>query len=533
MVNKLRRKFLSALAGSTAGLALLTTWLYNRKNVSQVSLASLDTDERFDVCIAGSGPAGAILARELVRRGIKTLILEAGGVRDETFEGKDLRFKGSRDALSQEISYPVDSTRYIAIGGTSNLWGGFCPRLHPLDFRGNSYSPRNEPWPVIYKELEPYYTRAEQELHVRGGDPSQYSPPRQKPYPLTLHADSGVGQLSEFLKKAGYVIEPPPLSDWNGRPINVAESHLPSYRQSSLGKLVRDARVTRILPAGNGTISGFQVQSVDGMKKLISSRFYVLACGGIETPRLLSLSRSREFPRGIGNEYDLVGRHFMEHLQLGAKGWKEEGERESDNATFFDAAQGVEAISWQFYEEFKSSGLGGIIMEFGMPKSGDGWLRLSPILEMEPSPWNRVVLDEERKDSFGNPTARVVLKVSERDAETIKRARTLMTNIFSDVGMRSIEMSGRINMNHHHIGTCRMASDPRAGVVDGNLKVHGTDNLYVAGSASFVTSGASAPTLSIVALSLRLADHLVEKLQGAKTAGKLFTAAGHEAASES
>ena len=527
MVNPTRRRFLWVLAGSIPGAALLTTWLRNRKNVGPVSLGALDKDERFDVCIAGSGPAGAILACELVRHGIKTLILEAGGVRDETFKAKDVRFEGSRGTSSQELSYPLDSTRYIAIGGTSNVWGGFCPRLHPGDFRGgNSYSANNEPWPVGYQELEPYYTRAEEELYVRGGDVSRYSPPRQKPYRLTAHTAAEIARSSGFLKKAGYTIEPPPLSDWNGRPIKTAESHLAKCAQSRPGQLAQGTRVTRILPGGNGTIGGFQVQTVDGLKKSISSRFFVVACGGIETPRLLLLSRSREFPRGIGNDYDLVGRHFMDHIQLAGQGWKE------------DAASGLgeestEAISWQFYEEFKSSGYGGVVMEFNSVTSQAELrtLGVSPILEMEPSPWNRVVLDEEQHDAFGNPKPRVTLRLSGRDAETIRRAQSLMMKVLSDAGMSRKEVSGLLNWNHHHIGTCRMARSPQAGVVDENLKVNGTDNLYVAGSAPFVTSGASAPTLTIVALSLRLADHLVEKVKGAKSAGIGLPSAGCEAVS--
>jgi choline dehydrogenase-like flavoprotein len=89
-----------------------------------------------------------------------------------------------------------------------------------------------------------------------------------------------------------------------------------------------------------------------------------------------------------------------------------------------------------------------------------------------------------------------------------------MQQIFSDVGLTSPGSSEWIGLLHHHIGTCRMATDPRAGVVDGNLKVHGTDNLFVVGSAPFVTSSAAPPTLSIVALALRLADHLGERLGG-------------------
>ena len=254
MTNQARRKFIWALAGSVPGLALLTTWLQSRKNVSPVSLDSLDSNERFDVCIAGSGPAGTVLACELSRQGMKTVILEAGESRDDTYDKRKAFFY-----LSKEVSYPIDSTRYIGIGGTSNVWSGFCPRYQPLDFEVNSYSPMSEQWPINYRQLESYYNNAEQELHVRGGDTNLYSPPRTAAFPFMQRADDGMARLSEFLGKAGYVIEQPPLSDWSGTgPINVRRSHLPGYERTSLGKLVSGARVTRMLPAGNGTIGAWR-----------------------------------------------------------------------------------------------------------------------------------------------------------------------------------------------------------------------------------------------------------------------------------
>ena len=146
----------------------------------------------------------------------------------------------------------------------------------------------------------------------------------------------------------------------------------------------------------------------------------------------------------------------MEHLHVKASG-------RMDATAGHDDPSYTEAISWQFNEKFKAAGCGGIIVEFQSPKADVGRLGISAILEMEPNRWNRVVLDDRRKDPFGNPKASVVLKLSERDQRTIERARGLMVKIFYDVKMQNIEVSERINWIHHHMGTCRMATDPSAG----------------------------------------------------------------------
>jgi choline dehydrogenase-like flavoprotein len=375
-----------------------------------------------------------------------------------------------------------------------------------VDFLANSYSPGGKPWPVSYGDLEPYFTKAERELHVHwSGD--------------------GIAAFGEFLAKAGYVIEKTPLSEWEGEPIRIAKSHLPGFTRSRVGKLINNARVTKIVSGKNGAITSFHVFGFDGVRKEIQARFYVLACGGIETPRILLLSRSREYPNGIGNEYDHVGRYFMEHMQVAGEG------RVDLQARPYHGPY-VEAISWQFHEDFKSRGHGGVVVEFQSPREDTPTMGISPIMEMEPSGRNRVALDEKLKDSFDNPKAKVVLKLSEKDIKTIETAQSLMRQIFSSLGIKSVEISQKVDWLHHHMGTCRMASDPREGVVDANLKVHGTENLYVAGSASFVTSSAAPPTLSIVALSLRLADHLIRKLQNRKSTGGLVSAAGKGFASD-
>ncbi|MGH9200356.1 MAG: GMC oxidoreductase, partial [Vicinamibacterales bacterium] len=389
------------------------------------------------------------------------------------------------DGIAPGFTYPVDAARFIGRGGTSHVWGGFCPRLRPVDF-GSGSTPNA--WPIRYADLEPYYVAAERELAVETGFEAA----------TDARADA-IALVTETLKGSGFTFEFTPLSKWRTRPINVAQSHLPEFEKLAPAMLATDARVTRIAAGGNGRIDAFEVTSRAGVKRQVRAGVFVLAVGGIEAPRLLLLSRSPEYPAGIGNQHDLVGRHFMEHLQTDAEGWR--GARTNQ-------ARPVETISWQFYDEFKAAGRGGMALECQAPRANLNTIGLAPIMEMEPSPDNRVQLDSAHRDRLGNPAARVALAMSARDIETVKRSDEVMRQILSKIGMTTTATGTFLGLLHHHMGACRMAGDPAHGVVDPNLRVHGTENLYVAGSASFPTSGASPPTLTIVALSLRLADHL-------------------------
>ena len=146
------------------------------------SLDQLRSAELYDVCIIGSGPAGAVLGNDLARKGVRTLIIESGWNIQDTMS--DERYRGL-DAFhsSGDINYPLSATKLRAIGGTSNIWTGRCSRLHPMDFDVNSYTPEGVVWPFSYAEIEPYYERAEQTFRVRGGDLSSFHSPRQSALP--------------------------------------------------------------------------------------------------------------------------------------------------------------------------------------------------------------------------------------------------------------------------------------------------------------------------------------------------------------
>jgi choline dehydrogenase-like flavoprotein len=286
-------------------------------------------------------------------------------------------------------------------------------------------------------------------------------------------------------------------------PIRVARDLLPDLSASPRVTLISGATATRLVVDATGRVTGVQARSLAGEEKTVQANAYVVACGAIETPRLLLLSRSNAFPDGIGNHSSLVGKNFMEH----------------PNLVFFGKIPGVERNEdgdgrcYQFYQEFKDRELGGVVLGFKLQSPRQpGRLRITGGIEMVPSEVNQVRLSSNQVDYFGNPGAVLSFSYQEKDLRSQEELRSLITRIFTDLKAEGIQEQEPV-WSHHHIGTCRMGDDPATSVTDRNLRVHETENLYVLSSAVFVTSGGGNPTLTIVALAHRLADHLTAALK--------------------
>jgi choline dehydrogenase-like flavoprotein len=363
---------------------------------------------------------------------------------------------------------------------------------------------------------------------VRGGKQSEHDPPRKIDFPLP--ADRDLSPLESLLKKAGIILSDVPLSTslandssfLSGRYgpyLRMTESHLPNFQASPYGALIPEVTVSRLLVDGRGYVSGAELRDLDRNVKILRARVYVVACGGLETPRLLLLSRSSAFPKGVGNNYNWVGRCFMEHHKTLYSG------RVDIGWNSFNLFQ-LTGFSYQFYKRLKEQGLGGIRLRFHLHGPAQ-WkeiydgnvgrildralsrrLEISFGAEMKPSPENRVSLDNEVKDYFGNPVGNLFLNDSEEDVKTRDRGKEIVRNIYRRLEIEGAEELPGNAWGHHHMGTCRMGENPRTSVVDRNLQVHGTSNLFVAGSSVFVTSGSANPTLTLSALSLRLSDYL-------------------------
>ncbi len=521
-----RRRFLAGLglgALALGGGVLYKVHEYRRRKLAgtrfegrAARLSELPRDHVHDVCIIGSGMAGAVLGIDLASRGLDVLILEAG----DAFEnfGKDPRY--GRISLARsvgEIEYPIQASRIMALGGTTNIWTGRCARLHPIDFARNAYTPAETGWPFGYDEFAPWYRRAEKTLNVRGGPLSKYHAPRTEPLPPD--ESQSIEGLRQLPSPLGITVDPSPTShSAHGGPVRAAGDLLPRFVALRSATLASGAMVTRLVADASGTIRHAEVRDPDRTLRQIRARRFVVAAGAVESARLLLLSRSDSFAEGLGNAGGHVGRWFTEHPNLNFSG-------RIEHTLETLSPQYEIGRSHQFYDDFKQRGLGSMILVLMQSwiypedlrlkdlsriasRLVQAELHMSTTLEMKPDPNNRVRLSDSARDLFGNPVAEIDIRFTEDDLRTQEAARRTVMDIFDRLGASGVE-EHELSWSHHHIGTCRFSETPEQGVVDARLRVHGCRNLYVLGSSVFVTGGASHPTLAITALAHRLADHLL------------------------
>lgn len=297
-------------------------------------------------------------------------------------------------------------------------------------------------------------------------------------------------------------------------PLNLGDE-LASGALLSDGKyftLLKDTTVRKIDLDKKGRAQGAFCTTFSGHELYLKTRLVVLCCGAVQNARLSLMSGSSLHPDGLGNNNGHVGRWFMEHPCL--QYWLEP--RQDWLPPAYNRGY-LHVFHW--YESMKKSGLGSTLVRAGANRKmtfegvryaaqGQTFL-LEALCEQEPFAHNRITLHAERKDQFGDFLPKLGFEQSERDRETINTARKHLESLIDGLGksysIRPLQLG-----SHHLMGTTRMSSAEKDGVVDLNLKVFGTTNVYVSGSSVFPTGGAANPTLTLVALSLRLADHILE-----------------------
>jgi choline dehydrogenase-like flavoprotein len=450
----------------------------------------------FDVCVIGSGFAGTHLALELVASGYRTAIVEAGSeLPSDTQASFPVENAG-------KIRYPATATRAIALGGTSTHWTGMVNRLRPSDFRLSTTFGMEVDWPLTYQDLEPYYCRAETALSTEGRAMVEGAEPaRSCDYPQLLTGAyvpphmMNQGRLLPFFAVA--------QSRRKGQPVRLVDEELPMLKRAPSAEVFSDHRVMRLFSRETGFISHAEVQTPNGTRKTLRARCFVIAAGVIESPRLLLMSTSERFPRGLGNSNDLVGRNFVEHPTLMF--------RFRSNQL---PAIGEEAAhrTYAFNDLARRKGMNAYHYQLNHWKSGKVIWKMQP--EMQPMLENRITLSTQNRDAFDAPIPRLSFSYSERDLKTNAHAEKFLRAqaIVMDTSANEFSLSER--WRAHPSGTCRMGFNDRSGVVDRDNRVFGTSNLYVSGACVFPTSGTANPTLTVVAMTLRLGDHLKSVLRG-------------------
>lgn len=476
-----------------------------------------------DVCVVGAGAAGITIARELDRGGLRVCVLESGGLKREEatqklYEGESVGGRYRVGGL--DPSRALDFTRLRWFGGTTNHWGGWCRPLDAIDFEQRPGVP-DSGWPITRAELEPHYVRAHDVCRL---GPPEYNAAvwarraRRKPFPVGGPIANEVYQVSAQPR--------------------FAEAYGDDLRRSRGVRVVLHANAVGLAAARDASrIERVRVATLSGRRFDVRARSVVLAAGGVENARLMLVSNDVR-PRGIGNDRDLVGRYFSDHPHgvvaliayperldlgffnyrrirgtglLGALATTEEFARAEGLLRFsatFQAREGRSELEPGVLELLRLTGRGDPRGSFGAVYSRS---------EMAPNRDNRVTLAD-TKDALGLPRIRVAWRVGELERRSIIASSEALGAVLGRAGARLFSFPGRdesaweqeLRGGSHHVGTTRMHDDPRRGVVDADCRVHGVQNLFVAGSSVFPTTGWSNPTLTIVALALRLAPTVVK-----------------------
>lgn len=537
------------------------------------------------VCIVGAGPAGITLACELDGSGLPVLLLDVGGRGPDRRLTDDI-FRGSADSPHND---PRDF-RATGLGGTSAIWGGRIVPYDPIDFEARDYVP-NSGWPIGFDEVAQHYPRALQYVHA-GED--------------EFSASGSLGGLVETIPGIS-AAERELIHDRIERyslPTNFGKDYRGRLEKSRNVQVVLGARAVKLCRDPSGTISALDVVLQGGRRTRVQATTCVLACGGLETARLLMVSD--DSGRGIGNESGALGRYYTCHidnvignlvangepvafdfektrdgiyarrkLQFTAQAQREHRLLNSMFRLHFpeysDASHRSAVLSTIYLAKsmlireyqmilqhgqstpVKSSSaahlrnvVGDLPALFGfaftwlfrrvlarrklpytlVPRA-DGSYPLEFNAEQVPLAANGIRLLGE-KDRDGLPLIHIDWHVSPAEVESGVRAFELLRDVVQRHTRARIQydpdtlverIRSSIPVPAHHIGTARMAADARGGVVDRDCRVFGTDNLFVASAAAFPTSSHANPTLTIVAMSVRLAATLraLERLQERRT----------------
>lgn len=443
-----------------------------------------------DVCIVGSGFAGMFLATRLVERGLRVVMLEAGPRLEPTAPatGAVSLFPSSSTG---SYAFPVDGSRTVAVGGTSRQWNGVVSRLWPADLTMRSVRGLDVDWPLAYAELERYYCEAEAAMGVTGGPFITGAEPPRCAYPSEQERYDGPGALLG-LERPGFF--PMAFALVNTRPLRVDEGPLQHLQASPRFALLENHPVTGLSLRQDGTVTDVGARRPDGTRQHVRARAVVVAAGVVESTRLLLLAREAH---GIRIGGDRLGLGFNAHPRYRVQVRPRAG---------LPALPRIHRSFVGGPETFQGRGayVADVQFQAGPPL-------VDVTLELQPSSANRLSLDPGLRDTWGRPVLRLDANWTERDTNTRTAALATQADLAARLGTPP---PGPTLRWFHPAGSCAMGHDARTGVVDSDLKTFGTSNLYVAGAAAFPTAGTANPTLTIVALALRLGDHLATTLRG-------------------
>ena len=535
-----------------------------------------NTSDEVDFVVIGSGAAGGVLAKELSTNGFRVVVLEQGPFLTESDFTHDETKIFQQNLLTIDFKKqphtfrktPNDKSKLQpallygrCVGGTSVHFTANYWRFHEIDFIERSKvgavpGAALADWPITYADLEPYYTKVEWEVGVSGlAGASPFDPPRSRPYPMPPLPVKGCGVVFErAARKLGWHPFPAPMAilsqprpgrsacvncgfcEWFGCEVGAKSSSLASMIPQALRtghcEIRPNSYVHRVEVNSAGRVTGAAYFDDKKQPQFQKAKAVVVCANGAETPRLLLLSDSKQFPDGLANSSGLVGKHLMFNSGAISMGVFE---HELNDYKGF----AVSRVLHDFYAldpaKVGFCGGGGMDCRFdltpiafamtGLPPSTPQWgakfkaaLHHNYSRTMEifahgtslPVPANSISLDPDVKDAWGLPSICVTYKDHPDDLKLSKWQNDRSLELLNAAGAVE-KWSYPIQENQftvHLLGTCRMGNDPKSSVINADHRTHDVPNLFLCDGSSLVTSGRGQPTMTIQALAFRAADRI-------------------------
>ncbi|MGE0103182.1 MAG: GMC family oxidoreductase [Blastocatellales bacterium] len=526
----------------------------------------------FDVCVIGSGAAGGFMARELTAAGADVILLEGGAKgRLEDLDIHSLPYELPKRGFGfyrQRSLYPDDIARRIeyrgdrisvdrirTLGGRTFHWNAASFRFSADDFREGSLHGFEEDWPLSYDELAPFYSFVEREMHVFGtkenlevlpdGDFVAESPRLRCSEVIARTKLAGKGirliptRKAVLLKGRGsrggchYCGHCMDVCDvravWSSDVTVIPEALATGRLTLRLNALAREITVD-----DRGLASGVSfIDRRTRREEHVRARVVVVSCASIESARLLLNSKSEKYPNGIANSNDLVGRYLGGHLNTSATGYLKD-------LAGKDVFTGDGATDHAYIPRFNQNAKRDYVGGFGMQLNYQNWhwphhaksvrgfgtaykrrvRDLHPAMllvggwgKVEHRADNRVTVDPAKVDNYGIPIPIVQFTWGENDLKLFREMRSSVLEVLETCGVEMTTGGSETpgGFASHEVGTVRMGSDPKRSVLNSFCQSHEVKNLFVVDGSCFTTFPEKNPTLTIAALAVRSARHLIDQ----------------------
>ena len=522
-------------------------------------MAQFELSDDGIVVVIGTGAGGGVLANELAQKGVKVVALEAGGrylpedyVNDEWESFGQLAWVDPRTTsgdwrVAKDFS-GLPAWIVKAVGGTTTHWAGASLRFQDYEWKARTTYGEVEgasllDWPIDPREMDDYYTKAETKLGVTrtGGRPGLPGCNNYKVFEagakalgykevhtgrMAINSEEYDGRLA--CQQTGFCFQG---CKW-GAKWSAAYTDIPSGEATGNLEVRERAHVARILHDDSGKVTGVEYFDADGNLQMQKARIVCVAGNSFESPRLLLNSASSMFPDGLANSSGQVGRNYMRHMtgsvyalfDKPVRMWRGttmagiiQDEARHDPSRGFVGGYELETLSLglPFMAAFLNPGAWG--REFTTALDGyENMAGMWIVGEDMPQESNRVTLNTDVVDQFGLPVANVHFSDHPNDIAMREHAYERGQAVYRAVGATRT-MPTPPYPSTHNLGTNRMSENAADGVVNKWGQTHDIANLFVSDGSVFTTGAAENPTLTIVALAIRQADHIAAEM----TAGNI------------